>query len=152
MPICWIRPFNVYGPRQVGEGAISAFVYRAPKGLPLRVTGDGSQVRAFCYVDDFCDAIEACLRLPDVARGQSFNIGDPREPVTMLELAERIRKLTGSRSTIEFVPHAGQDVRYRSPSIAKAARMLGYAPAHSLDEGLEKRIAWFREANPGEPT
>lgn len=151
MPICWIRPFNVYGPRQVGEGAISAFIYRAIHGLPLRVTGDGSQVRAFCYVDDFCDAIEACLRQPDVARGQSFNIGDSREPITMLELAQRIVKLTGSRSTIEMVSHQGEDVRYRSPTTAKAAMLLGYAPKHSLDEGLEKTIAWFREASPQEP-
>jgi nucleoside-diphosphate-sugar epimerase len=151
VPICWIRPFNVYGPRQVGEGAISSFVYRAINDLPIRVTGDGSQVRAFCYVDDFCDAIDACLRHPDVARGQSFNIGDPREPVTMIELAQRIVAMTGSRSSIEFVSHPGQDVRYRSPSIAKAQRLLGYAPRHSLDEGLERTIAWFRSANPQAP-
>lgn len=150
-PICWIRPFNVYGPRQVGEGAISAFIYRAIHGLPIRVTGDGSQVRAFCYVDDFCDAIEACLQQPEVARGQSFNIGDSREPVTMLDLAQRIAKLTGSRSTIEMVSHQGEDVIYRSPSTAKAAKLLGYAPRHSLDDGLEKTIAWFRAANPQEP-
>jgi nucleoside-diphosphate-sugar epimerase len=108
-------------------------------------------VRAFCYVDDFCDAIDACLRHPDVARGQSFNIGDPREPVTMIELAQRIVAMTGSRSSIEFVSHPGQDVRYRSPSIAKAQRLLGYAPRHSLDEGLERTIAWFRSANPQAP-
>src|SRR5439155_27243540 len=143
VPICWIRPFNVYGPRQVGEGAISAFIYRALQGLPLRVTGDGSQVRAFCYIDDFCDAIDACLAQPEVARGQSFNIGDPREPITMLELAQRIVKLTGSRSTIEMVSHAGQDVRYRSPSTVKAAKLLGYAPTHSLDVGLQQTIEWF---------
>lgn len=151
VPICWIRPFNIYGPGQVGEGAVSAFVYRALKGLPLKVTGDGSQVRAFCYVDDFCDAIEACLANPDAARMQSFNIGDAREPVSMLDLAQRILRLTGSSSAIEMVSHAGQDVRYRSPTTAKAARLLGYAPTHSLDEGLKLTIDWYRAANPGEP-
>lgn len=152
LPLCWIRPFNIYGPGQVGEGAISAFVYQALHGLPLRVTGDGSAVRAFCFVDDFCEAIEACLGQPEVARGQSFNIGDEREPVTMLDLAQRIVTMSGSTSRIEFVPHAGQDVRYRSPVTKKAASLLGYAPKQSLDEGLEKTIAWFRSANPREPS
>lgn len=151
LPICYVRPFNVYGPGQVGEGAISLFIYRALRGLPLRVTGDGSQVRAFCYIDDFCDAVEACLSHADRVRGQSFNIGNPGEPVTMLELANRILKLTGSSSRIEFVPHAGEDVRYRSPSIEKAARDLGYAPRCTLDDGLRETIEWFRTANPSEP-
>jgi nucleoside-diphosphate-sugar epimerase len=151
IPICYLRPFNVYGPGQVGEGAISLFIYRALRGLPLRITGDGSQVRAFCYIDDFCDAVEACLSHPDRVRGQSFNIGNPGEPVTMLELTDRILKLTGSSSRLEFVPHAGEDVRYRCPSIEKATWTLGYVPRRSLDEGLRATIEWFQAANPSEP-
>ena len=151
LPICWIRPFNVYGPGQIGEGAISKFVYRALRGLPLEVTGDGQQTRAFCYIDDFCEAIETCLARPDTATGQSFNIGDSREPVTMLDLARRIVALTGNRSEIVFVPHAGQDVVDRSPSIERAARMLDYQPRVALDEGLRRTIEWFRDVNPGEP-
>jgi nucleoside-diphosphate-sugar epimerase len=152
LPICWIRPFNVYGPGQVGEGAVSKFVFRALHGLPLQVTGDGQHVRAFCYIDDFCEAIETCLSIPDAARGQSFNIGDPREPVTMLDLARRIVALTHSRSEIVFIPHAGEDVIHRSPSIERAGRMLGYEPRCQLDEGLRRTIDWFREMNPAEPT
>lgn len=151
LPTCYVRPFNVYGPGQVGEGAISQFIYRALKGLPLQITGDGSQVRAFCYVEDFCDAVEACLARAESVRGTSFNIGSPAEPVTMRALAERIVALSGSQSTIEFVPHKGEDVRYRSPSIAKAARELDYRPRWALDDGLRATIDWFRSANPAEP-
>ena len=151
LPICYIRPFNVYGPGQVGEGAISVFIYRALRGLPIEVTGDGQQVRAFCYIDDFCEAIETCLAEPDVARGQSFNIGDPREPLTMLDLARRVIALTGSTSEISFKPHAGEDVRHRSPSIERAQERLGYHPSTLLDDGLRRTIQWFREANPAEP-
>lgn len=151
LPTCYVRPFNVYGPGQVGEGAVSLFIYQALRGLPLRVTGDGSQVRAFCYIDDFCDAVDGCLARADVVRGESFNIGNPSEPVAMLDLAHRILELTGSSSRIEFISHAGEDVRYRSPSIDKATKELGYAPCWSLDEGLRETIAWFRKTNPSEP-
>jgi len=152
VPICYLRPFNVYGPGQVGEGAISLFIYRALHGLPLRVTGDGTQVRAFCYIEDFCDAVDACLTRVDLVRGTSFNIGNPAEPITMRDLAEKIIKLTGSASTIEFVPHSGEDVRYRRPSIEKAARELGYQPKWSLEDGLCATIEWFRSASLLEPT
>src|SRR6185436_5585060 len=80
LPTCYVRPFNVYGPGQVGEGAASLFIYRALRGLPLKITGDGSQVRAFCYVEDFCDAVETCLVRADAVKGTSFNIGSPAEP------------------------------------------------------------------------
>lgn len=151
LPTCYVRPFNVYGPGQVGEGAVSLFIYRALRGLPLRVTGDGSQIRAFCYIEDFCDAVETCLVRAESVKGASFNLGNPVEPVTMLELADRILKLTGSQSGIEFVPHAGEDVRYRSPSIDKAIRDLGYAPRCTLDDGLRETIEWFRKTNLSEP-
>lgn len=151
VPVCYVRPFNIYGPGQIGEGAVSAFVYRAVRGMPLKVTGDGGQVRAFCYVEDFCDAVESCLVRADAVRGHSFNIGDPCEPVTMLELAERIVKLTGGKSKIELVPHQGQDVRYRCPSIEKTSRLLGYKPRRTLDDGLQETIDWFRAVNPPEP-
>lgn len=151
VPTCYFRPFNVYGPGQVGEGAVSLFIYRALHGLPLRVTGDGMQVRAFCYIEDFCDAIDACLARADAVRGTSFNIGNPSEPVTMRDLAERIIDLTGSSSRIEYVPHLGEDVRYRSPSTEKASRELDYHPRWSLEEGLRATIDWYRKADPREP-
>jgi nucleoside-diphosphate-sugar epimerase len=152
LPICYLRPFNIYGPGQVGEGAISLFIFRALRGLPLRITGDGTQVRAFCYIDDFCEAVDACLARADSVRGESFNIGNPAEPVTMRDLAERIIKLADSSSTIEFIPHLGEDVRYRTPSIEKASRLLSYKPSRSLEEGLRATIDWFRTANPAEPS
>lgn len=151
LPTCYVRPFNVYGPGQVGEGAVSLFIYRALRGLPLRVTGDGSQVRAFCYIEDFCDAVETCLVRAESVKGTSFNLGNPVEPVTMRDLAERIIKLTGSQSAIEFVPHAGEDVRYRSPCIDRAARELKFNPGWSLDDGLKATIEWFRKADPAAP-
>lgn len=151
LPICYLRPFNVYGPGQVGEGAASLFIYRALRGLPLQITGDGSQVRAFCYVEDFCDAVETCLVRADALKGTSFNIGSPGEPVTMRQLAETVIRLSGSSSKIEFVPHRGEDVRYRSPSIGRAERELGFRPKWSLEEGLRATIDWFRKVDPGEP-
>ncbi|MBM4133182.1 MAG: NAD-dependent epimerase/dehydratase family protein [Nitrospira sp.] len=151
LPTCYVRPFNVYGPGQVGEGAVSLFIYRALRGLPLRVTGDGSQVRAFCYIEDFCDAVETCLVRAEFVQGTSFNLGNPAEPVTMRDLAERIIKLTGSQSAIQFVPHAGEDVRYRSPSIERAARELKFKPGWSLDDGLKATIEWFHKVDPAAP-
>lgn len=151
LPTCWIRPFNVYGPGQVGEGAISAFAFRALRNETIRVTGDGEQTRAFCYIDDFCDAIDRCLAAPDKASGTSFNIGDPRKAISMSDLARKVIEISGSESNIEYVPHAGEDVQRRSPTIERAREVLGYSPSTDLEQGLRETIDWFKWADPPEP-
>ncbi len=138
-----VRPFNVYGPRQTGEGGISNFCRAAVDGRPLIVYGDGSAVRAWCYISDFVDGILSILRNPDAA-GQIFHLGNPQEVETSLGVAERICKLWRG-ATIEFHPIGHAEVRERIPSIEKAHRMLGYEPKVDLNEGLQSTLKWFRE-------
>jgi len=139
-----LRPFNVYGPRQTGEGAIRNFCLAAARGEPLVVYGDGSAVRAWCYVDDFVDAALAALDA-DGARGQLFNVGHPVARVDTNELAALVALLVpGSR--VEPGEVARAEVAYRTPVIAKARRLLGFAPRVSLAEGLERTLAWTRES------
>jgi nucleoside-diphosphate-sugar epimerase len=143
LPTCSIRPFNIYGPRQVGEGAVHHFIVRALRGEPLTVHNDGSQIRAWCYVDDIVDAILLCLER-DEAVGHAFNIGNPRSTVTIYNLAREIVRLSSSASRIEFVkwPHA--DVEIRVPSVQKATELLGYKARVDLEEGLLRTIHWYR--------
>ena len=143
LPACSIRPFNIYGPRQVGEGAVHHFIRRALAGEPLTVHNDGSQIRAWCYVDDIIDAIFLCLNRDD-AVGHSFNIGNPRSTVTIYNLAREIVRLSSSGSRIEFKdwPHA--DVEIRVPSVGKARDKLGFEAKIDLEEGLLRTIQWYR--------
>jgi len=150
VPVVSIRPFNVYGPRQVGEGAVRILVGRALAGEDLEVTGDGSQVRAWCYVDDLVDAVLRAVAVPG-AVGQVLNVGNPSAAVTTLELAERIRRAAGSSSRIVFRPHPGVDVRERVPDISRARDVLGCEPAVGLDEGLKRTVAWSRETGGDRP-
>ena len=144
---CTVRPFNVYGPGQVGGGAIRAFVTAAVDGRDLVVRGDGSQIRAWCYIDDLLDGVLLCLEREE-AVGESFNIGNARSAVTIFDLAQRIRRLTGERIDIRFEPHTSPDVEIRVPNIDKARRLLGFEPKVELDDGLERTIAWFRTRKP----
>jgi len=144
VPVVSIRPFNVYGPRQVGEGAVQVLARRALAGEDLVVTGDGSQVRAWCYVDDLVAAVLRALVVPE-AVGQVFNVGNPSAAVTVLDLAERIRHAAESDSKIVFRPHPGVDVRERVPDVSRAREDLDWEPAVGLDEGLKRTVAWYRE-------
>jgi UDP-glucuronate decarboxylase len=138
------RIFNTYGPRmQPGDGrVVSNFIVAALRHQPLPVQGDGWQTRSFCYVSDTIDAL---LRLMDAPEsfGGPVNVGNPAE-CSVLELAERIRKLTRSRSRIEFVAPACDDPRQRRPDIALAKRVLDWEPRVDLDEGLARTIDYFR--------
>jgi nucleoside-diphosphate-sugar epimerase len=140
---CSIRPFNIYGPGQVGEGAVHHFIMRALKNEPLMVHNDGAQIRAWCYVDDIVDAILLALEKPEAA-GHAFNIGNPRSTVTIYNLAREIVRLSSSGSRIEFVkwPHA--DVEIRVPSVEKAKEILGYEAKVDLEEGLLRTVHWYR--------
>ncbi len=139
-----IRPFNVYGPGQVGEGAIHRFVVRAINDEPLEIHGDGDQIRSWCYIDDMVDGMMLCLEKEE-AIGEVFNIGNPRGTITILGLAEKIKLLANSRSEIIFVPKNYVDVELRIPSIEKAKEKLGYSPKIDLDEGLRRTIEWYRK-------
>ena len=138
-----LRPFNVYGPGQVGEGAIHVFVKRALAGLPLEIHGDGDQIRSWCYIDDMVDGVLLALSR-DEAVGQVFNIGNPRGTVTILSLAEKVVALSGSSSPIRLVPKTYVDVDLRVPDIAKATELLGYHAQVDLNDGLQRTIEWYR--------
>jgi len=144
LPTVSIRPFNVFGPRQVGAGAIHTFVARALQNLPIEIHGDGNQIRAWCYIDDMVDGIILTLTKPE-AVGNVFNIGNPRGTVTIHTLAEKIKALTGSDSDMVFVSKDYVDVELRIPSIQKAIELLGFRPKVDLNEGLARTIAWYRE-------
>jgi UDP-glucose 4-epimerase len=138
-----VRPFNIYGPRQTGEGAIANFCTAALRNEALKIYGDGSALRAWCFVDDLVDAVEEILKNPNIG-GAAFNVGNPREVVTTLELARRVAALVpGAR--IEHVDTDRAEVRARVPDIARARRVLGFEPHVDLDEGLRRTLAWYQE-------
>jgi len=145
MPTVTLRPFNVYGPNQVGTGAIHHFVKRAIAGEELVIHGDGSQIRAWCYVEDFVRAVLLAME-SETSAGRSYNIGDPRSPVTVHTLAHMIVALSGSSSTLTFKPMSHADVTLRIPSIKAAREDLGFEPAVGLEDGLLRTIAWYRGA------
>jgi UDP-glucose 4-epimerase len=143
LPTVSVRPFNVYGPGQIGGGAIRAFIEAALAGRDLTIHGDGSQIRAWCYVDDMVEGTLLALEHPN-AVGESFNIGNPRSAVTIYDLAQRIKRLTGCAGEIAFQPLHYTDVELRIPNVAKAQELLGFAARVELDEGLARTIAWYR--------
>ncbi len=147
LPTCSIRPFNVYGPGQIGGGAIRAFIETVLAGEDLIIHGDGSQVRAWCYVDDLIDALLLVLERPE-AVGEVFNVGNERSVLTILELATQIRRLMEADVEIKFRPLHYTDVEMRIPNVDKARKLLGWEPKVDLDEGLVRTIAWYRERQP----
>jgi len=147
LPIVTVRPFNVYGPGQIGGGAIRAFIEAALAGDNLTVRGDGAQIRAWCYVDDMVEAVRLCLEHPR-AVGQSFNVGNPRSAVTIFDLAQRIKRITGCSGEIVFAPLEYVDVELRIPNVEKARDEIGFEAGVELDDGLERTIAWYRARKP----
>jgi UDP-glucose 4-epimerase len=144
LPLTIVRPFNVYGPRQVGDGAIRGMTLQALRDLPITLYNDGTQIRSWCFVADFCDGVLRCCEHP-AAIGHAFNIGNPQGTATNFELANLIIRLTNSKSTIVFKPHPGPEVDLRVPSIEKAMTLLGYRPTVSLEAGVSQAIAWYRD-------
>jgi dTDP-glucose 4,6-dehydratase len=137
------RIFNTYGPRmRLNDGrAIPAFMSQALRGEPVTVFGDGSQTRSFCYIDDLVEGIDRLLMSKHTG---PMNLGNPRE-LSLLDMARRIIKLTGSRSRIVFRRLPTDDPKVRQPDIALARRALGWSPAVSLDRGLRNTVEYFRE-------
>jgi UDP-glucuronate decarboxylase len=139
-----VRIFNTYGPRMdPNDGrVISNFITQALRGEPLTVYGEGNQTRSFCYVDDLLDGIMRLMEQNETTG--PINIGNPGE-FTMLELAQQVLKLTGSKSTIKHLPLPADDPKQRCPDITKAKSILGWSPRIDLATGLEKTIAYYRE-------
>jgi nucleoside-diphosphate-sugar epimerase len=143
LPALSIRPFNIYGPGQVGEGAVHRFITQALSGADITIHNDGSQIRAWCYIDDIVDGILAALERPE-AVGHAFNIGNPRSVATIFNLATQIARLSESKSRITFAKWDQVDVELRIPNIDKARDILGYEPKVDLDQGLLRTIEWYR--------
>lgn len=144
LPAVSVRPFNIYGPGQVGEGAIHRFIVQALRHEDISIHNDGSQIRAWCYVDDMVDGLLATLEHPE-AVGHAFNIGNPRSVVTIYSLASQIVQLSGSRSKLVFTQWDNADVELRIPNIDKARHLLGFEPRVDLEEGLRRTIEWYRK-------
>ena len=138
-----VRIFNTFGPRmRLNDGrAIPAFLSQALTGAPITVFGDGSQTRSFQYVSDL---IEGLWRLMQATVNDPINIGNPHE-MTLLDLAKRIIRLTGSRSEIVFRPLPIEDPKVRQPDIGRARALLGWEPRVDTEEGLRLTVDWFRE-------
>ncbi|HQI24892.1 MAG TPA: NAD-dependent epimerase/dehydratase family protein, partial [Smithella sp.] len=145
LPTVTLRPFNVYGPGQTGEGAIQVFIKKAIKNETIHINGDGNQIRAWCYVDDFVDGSVRCIEDPR-AIGQSFNIGNPRAVITILGLAESVIRVLKSDSKIVFDPPLSADIEIRIPSVDKARHLLGFKAKVDLEEGILKTASWMRES------
>lgn len=144
MPVVTVRPFNVFGPRRLGAHAVLGFALNAMAGMALEIHGDGSQIRSWCYIEDFCDAILQMLARPK-AVGQDFNIGNPRNTVTILQLAQEILRITGSSAPLRFVKSPFPDIEIRVPSLEKAREVLGYEPQYDLRQALELTTSWYRD-------
>ncbi|MBI4474331.1 MAG: NAD-dependent epimerase/dehydratase family protein [Acidobacteria bacterium] len=143
LPVVTIRPFNVYGPGQTGEGAIQIFIKRALKNEAIHIDGDGAQIRAWCYIDDFVDCLMRCIEDP-AAVGESFNIGNARAVMTILGLAETVLRVTRSESKIVFDPPLSADIAIRIPSVEKAKQILGFKAQVDLEEGIRRTAEYFR--------
>ncbi len=138
-----VRIFNTYGPRMdPNDGrVVSNFIVQALKGEPITIFGDGSQTRSFCYVDDMIDGFIRLMNTPHDVTGP-MNIGNPGE-FTMIELAEQVLALTGSKSPLVRRPLPTDDPRQRQPDITQASAVLDWRPKVQLAEGLGRTIAYF---------
>lgn len=144
LPTVTVRPFNIYGPGQMGEGAIHVFIRRALENKDISIFGDGAQIRAWCYVDDLVDGLMLVLNSP-AALGESFNIGNARAVTTIYGLAQTVCRILESRSKIVFRPPLGQDIELRIPNIHKSENILGYRAKVDLEEGILRTAAWYQE-------
>lgn len=144
VPFIGIRPFNIYGPGQVGEGVISYFINSLLNGKGITITDTGTQSRTYCYIDDFIHGIDVLLKNLDAAIGTSFNIGQEDGIISVKDLAKLVCRTLNTEIEFQYVPHAGDDVMVRSPSVAKLKK-LGYSPQIDLEQGLQKTCDWYQQ-------
>lgn len=145
LPVVSVRPFNIYGPRQVGEGAIQIFISKALKNETVTINGNGSQVRAWCYIDDFIEGVLSCVTRRRACIGQVFNLGNSASAITIFKLAKKIIGISGSKSKISFKDSPRTDIEYRVPDISKAGKLLHFSPKIDLNEGLKRTIEWYQK-------
>ena len=140
-----IRIFNTYGPNMAADDGrvVSNFIVQALSGRPITVYGTGTQTRSFCYVDDLVEGMIRVMNSAEDVTGP-INLGNPGE-FTMLELAEKVQKITGNKNDIIFEPLPKDDPKQRRPDISLAKKVLHWQPKVSLDEGLVKTIDYFRK-------
>jgi UDP-glucuronate decarboxylase len=141
-----VRIFNTYGPRMAADDGrvVSNFIVQALRGEDLTVYGDGTQTRSFCYADDLVEGFIRLMNADDNVVGP-INLGNPGE-FTMIELAEKVLRLTGSKSKLVHMPLPQDDPKQRRPDITKAKQYLDWEPTVPLEQGLVRTIAYFKEA------
>ncbi|HEY4308518.1 MAG TPA: NAD-dependent epimerase/dehydratase family protein [Pirellulales bacterium] len=144
LPTVIVRPFNIFGPMRKTDNAVGRFCVRAIANKDVTLIGDGSQLRSWCYIDDFCDAMSSCIET-EKAIGEDFNFGNPVTAVTIYDLADRTIRLAKSSSKITTTAHTFSDIGVRAPSSVKARDLLGYVPKFNLDAGLLPTIEWYRQ-------
>lgn len=142
IPCTIVRPFNVYGPGQVGEGALSIFIQNALKNEPIFIHNDGTQIRAWCYVDDMVDGVMRCLENAK-AVGETFNIGNIRAVTTIYGLANSVCRLLNSKSEIIFSQVQFADVELRVPNVSKAREYLAFEAKVGLEEGIPLTAKYY---------
>ncbi|MEI7493893.1 MAG: NAD-dependent epimerase/dehydratase family protein [Alphaproteobacteria bacterium] len=143
IPCTIVRPFNVYGPGQVGEGALSIFIQRALQNETIYIHSEGTQIRAWCYVDDMIDGLMKCMVSPS-AVGEAFNIGNVRAVTTIYGLASSVCRILSSNSKIEFSGKKIADVELRVPDISKAKEILNFEAKVDLEEGIPLTAEYYR--------
>jgi UDP-glucose 4-epimerase len=146
LPTVTLRPFNVYGPGQTGEGALQIFIRRALRDELITIHGDGTQIRAWCYVDDMVEGLVRALENPK-AIGESFNIGNARAVTTIFGLAETVCRVLSSKSEIVFREPLSADIELRIPETKKAEALLGFKAQVDLEDGIRRTASWY-EQNP----
>jgi len=143
LPTAVVRPFNIYGPGQVGEGALRTFIQRALKNETIEIHGDGTQIRAWCYVDDMVDGVLLAMEHAR-AIGESFNIGNQKAVTTIYGLANTVVRVTGSASQVVFTHKEYADVELRIPSVKKALDLLNFESKIELEEGIRRTADYYR--------
>lgn len=143
LPTVTVRPFNVYGPGQTGEGAIQIFIRKALNNEDITIYGDGAQIRAWCYVDDMVEGLLRALECPQ-AIGESFNIGNARAVTTIYGLAQIVCRVLNSKSKIIFKDPLSADIELRIPETKKADELIGFKAKIDLEEGIKRTATWYK--------
>lgn len=146
LPATVVRPFNIYGPGQVGEGALRIFIQNAIQNKTIEIHGDGTQIRAWCYIDDMIDGLLLSMSHPK-AIGESFNIGNQKAVVTIYGLANTILRVLNSKSKIIFTKKDYVDIELRVPVVRKARELLGFEARVDLEEGIKRTADFYRSHN-----
>ncbi|TSI04304.1 NAD(P)-dependent oxidoreductase [Lysinibacillus sp. BW-2-10] len=143
LPTVTVRPFNVYGPSQVGEGALRTFIMKALNNEDIEIHGDGTQIRAWCFVDDMVEGVLRAL-VYNTAIGESFNIGNSRTVTTIYGLANTVIRVLNSKSKVTFTPKHSADIELRIPQLEKAKELLDFEAKVDLEEGILITAEFFK--------